>query len=72
MSDNTNAQIEIHQSTDQDETQHFIPSTTRDRTTPVRISFRLNPDGSRVSLSRPPLPTDHRSPLANSLRRVRR
>ena len=40
-------------------------------TTPSRISFRLNPDGSRVSISRPPLPTNLQSPLSNSLRRVR-
>jgi hypothetical protein len=41
-------------------------------TTPSRISFRLNPDGTRVSISRPPLPTNPQSPLLSSLRRVRK
>jgi len=31
----------------------------------------MNPDGTRVSISRPPLPTNHQSPLVNALRRVK-
>jgi hypothetical protein len=32
----------------------------------------MNPDGTRVSISRPPLPTTRQSPLKSSLRRVRK
>ncbi len=59
---------------DQNDTQPLISSATNEKTTttttPVRISYRMNPDGSRVSISRPPLPINHQSPLT-SLRRVR-
>lgn len=46
------------------------PHTANART-PSRISFRLNPDGTRVSISRPALPTNAQSPPLHSLRRVR-
>jgi hypothetical protein len=70
-----NKSIDISQSSqltnDQSDTQPLISSTTSEKpTTPARISYRTNPDGSRVSISRPPLPTNHRSPLI-SLRRVK-
>ncbi len=39
---------------------------SNEKPTPSRISFRMNPDGTRVSISRPPLPTNP------SLRRVRK
>ncbi len=58
---------------DQNDTNPLISSTTSEKpTTPTRISYRLNPDGSRVSLSRPPSSssTQHRSQVL-SLRRVR-
>ena len=48
-----------------------VTSSTTNARTPSRMSFRMNPDGSRVRVSRPPLPTNHQSPLANALRRVR-
>lgn len=44
---------------------------TTNRRTPARVTFRMNPDGTRVSISRPALPTNAQSPLVNSLRRVR-
>jgi len=56
---------------DLNDTQPLISSTTNEKIiTPARISYRTNPDGSRVSISRPPLPINHQSPLI-SLRRVR-
>lgn len=66
--------VEISQSSqltnDQNETQPLISSTTGDRpTTPARISYRRNPDGSLVSISRPVLTGSHQSPI-RSLRRV--
>ncbi|CAF0967638.1 unnamed protein product [Adineta steineri] len=56
---------------DQNDTQTVIPTITNEKTTitPARLSFRTNPDGSRVSISRPPLPTNHQSPL-RSFRRT--
>ncbi len=62
-------EIEIDRS---NETQRVSSSTTNDKTTPSRISFRMNPDGTRVSISRPPLTTNRQSPLINALRRVRK
>lgn len=53
------------------ENSHVTSSTTNKKSTPSRVSFRLNPDGTRVSISRPALPTNHQSPLVKSLRRVR-
>jgi hypothetical protein len=64
-----NIEIEINQL---NEIQHVSSSTTTNKTTPSRISFRMNPDGTRVSISRPPLPTNHQSPLVNALRRVKK
>jgi hypothetical protein len=56
---------------DLNDTQPLISSTTNEKViTPARISYRTNPDGSRISISRPPLPINHQSPLI-SLRRVR-
>lgn len=55
------------------DTQPLISSTTNEKTititttTPARVSYRNNPDGSRVSISRPAISTNHQSPL----RRVR-
>jgi hypothetical protein len=68
----------IEPTNDQILTQDELPITTRTNenpgasssTTPSRISFRLNPDGTRVSISRPPLPTNPQSPLLSSLRRT--
>jgi hypothetical protein len=57
-------------STEQSESQHVPASTCIDKTTPVRVSYRMNPDGSRVSISRPPLNSSYPSPLI-SLNRVR-
>jgi len=51
------------------EIQDDTSSTTNERTTPSRISYRMNPDGTRVSISKPPLPTNPQSPLIN-LRRT--
>ncbi len=70
-----NKSIDVSQSSqltnDQSDTQPLISSTTNEKpTTPVRVSYRTNPDGSRVSISRPPLSTNHRSSLI-SLRRVK-
>jgi hypothetical protein len=58
---------------DQNDSPPLIPSTTSEKstiTTPARITYRTNPDGSRVSISRPPLQTNRPSSLT-SLRRVR-
>jgi type IV secretory pathway ATPase VirB11/archaellum biosynthesis ATPase len=70
-----NQSMDISQSSqltnDQNDTQPLISSTTNEKiTTPARISYLTNPDGSRISISRPPLSTNHQSPLT-SLRRVR-
>ncbi|CAF3350494.1 unnamed protein product [Rotaria socialis] len=66
----TNIELEIDQS---HEEQNVTSSTTNERTTttttPVRMSYRLNPDGTRVTISRPLLPTSRQSPLVTSLRR---
>jgi len=40
------------------------------RATPSRIQIRTNPDGTRVSISRPLLQPNQESPLTTSLRRV--
>lgn len=61
--------FEIEQS---NEGQNVTSSTTNERATPVRMSYRMNPDGTRVSISRPLLPTSRQSPRLNSLRRVRK
>ena len=59
---------------DQNDSPPLIPPTTSEKstiTTPTRITtYRTNPDGSRVSISRPPLQTSRQSSLT-SLRRVR-
>jgi hypothetical protein len=55
---------------DRSEPEQINPSTNNDKTTPVRISYRMNPDGSRVSISRPPLTPSHPSPL-RTINRVR-
>ncbi|CAF5031868.1 unnamed protein product, partial [Rotaria sp. Silwood1] len=34
-----------------------------------RITYRMNPDGTRVSISRPPLPTNRQSSCFSSLHR---
>jgi hypothetical protein len=65
--ENSNTEIEIHRL---NETQHITSTTINDKPTPSRISYRTNPDGTRVSISRPPLPTNRQSPLLSSLRRV--
>lgn len=57
-------------SNEQNESQPVLPSISVDKTTPVRISYRTNPDGSRVGISRPLLISSHPSPLI-SLNRVR-
>lgn len=59
-------------SNDQNDSQPLIASSTNEKTTitPSRVSYRTNPDGTRVSISRPALPINHPSPLA-STRRVR-
>ena len=57
-------------SNEQNESQPVLPSISVDKTTPVRISYRTNPDGSRVGISRPTLTSSHPSPLI-SLSRVR-
>ena len=59
-----NKSIDISQSSqltnDQNDTQSLISSATNEKEiTPTRISYRMNPDGTRVSISRPPLPTNH-------------
>ncbi|CAF3607953.1 unnamed protein product [Rotaria sp. Silwood1] len=48
--------------------QNVSSSTTNERT-PARITYRMNPDGTRVSISRPPLPTNRQSSCFSSLRR---
>ena len=59
-------------SNDQNDSQPVpsAPAVTTEKTTPARVSYRMNPDGSRVSISRRPSTTGHRSPLI-SLQRVR-
>ena len=59
-------------SNDQNNSQPLIPSSTNEKTTvtPSRVSYRTNPDGTRVSISRPALPINHSSSLS-STRRVR-
>jgi len=68
--------VDISQSSqltnDQNDTLPLISSTTSEKpTTPARISYRLNPDGSRISLSRPPLSSTHHQSPTTSSRRVR-
>jgi len=62
---NINKSIDISQSSqftnDQNDSLPLISSTTNDKTTSARVSVRNNPDGSRISISKPPL---------NSLRRA--
>lgn len=58
----TNDQIDINP------VRPIIPPV--EKTTPVRVSYRMNPDGSRVSISRPGVTSTHASPMA-ALRRVR-
>jgi hypothetical protein len=47
-----------------------VTSSTITERTLSRMSYRMNPDGTRVSISRPPLPTTPQSPLISSLRRT--
>jgi hypothetical protein len=52
---------------DQNDRQPLIASTTNEKpTTPAKISCRANPDGSRVSIPRRPLSTNHRSSFLGS------
>lgn len=57
-------------SNDQNDSQPVSSSIMTERTTPSRISYRMNPDGTRVSISRLSPAPGHRSPLI-SLQRVR-
>jgi len=57
-------------SNDQNDSQPVPSSTITERMTPSRISYRMNPDGTRVSISRPSPAPGHRSPLI-SLQRAR-
>ncbi|CAF0872499.1 unnamed protein product, partial [Adineta steineri] len=65
--ENSNTEIEINLS---NETQNITSVTPKETITPSRLSFRLNPDGSRVGISRPPLPTNRQSPSISFLRRT--
>ncbi|CAF2651683.1 unnamed protein product [Rotaria sp. Silwood2] len=65
INENPNREFEIDRT---NEEQNVTSSTTNERT-PARISFRMNPDGTRVSISRPALPTNRQSPFFSSLRR---
>ncbi|CAF1328237.1 unnamed protein product, partial [Adineta ricciae] len=48
----------------------IVSTTTKDKGTPSRLSVRFNPDGSRVKISKPPLPTNRQSSSSiNFLRR---
>ncbi|UJR26744.1 hypothetical protein I4U23_008059 [Adineta vaga] len=59
-------------SNDQMDSQPLFPSTTNEKSTitPARISYRTNPDGSRVSISRPALPSAHQQSPLISTRRI--
>ncbi|CAF1288080.1 unnamed protein product [Adineta steineri] len=61
--ENSNTEIEINLS-------NITSVTPKETITPSRLSFRLNPDGSRVGISRPPLPTNRQSPSISFLRRT--
>ncbi|CAF0732463.1 unnamed protein product [Adineta ricciae] len=57
-------------SNDQNDSQPLIPSSTNEKTTvtPSRVSYRTNPDGTRVSISRPALPINYSSSLTSTRR----
>jgi hypothetical protein len=62
--------IETENTRTDDDMSTVSNATTTDRSTPTRISFRLNPDGTRVSVSRPSLQINAQSPAVDLLRRV--
>ncbi|CAF0893860.1 unnamed protein product [Rotaria sordida] len=66
INENPNIEIEIDRL---NEERNVTSSTTNERT-PARISYRTNPDGTQVRISRPPLPTNRQSPFFSSLRRT--
>jgi hypothetical protein len=68
FNDNIFTQDENHQlpTTPQMNDSEIEINRSNEKPTPSRISFRMNPDGTRVSISRPPLPTNP------SLRRVKK